>query len=100
MRLIDADALWNALQNEINKASPPYNDTVGAIRCGVRLARNILEDTPTIDAVPVVRCCDCVHFEYFENQFVQMTRCDVHDRCPDYTDYCSWAERRRENECK
>ena len=53
MRLIDADKLRDALQNEIDKASPPYNDTVGAIRCGVRLARNILEDTPTIDAEPV-----------------------------------------------
>ena len=43
---------------------------------------------------PLIRCCDCIHFEYFEDQFVQMTRCDVHDRCPDYTDYCSWAERK------
>jgi len=48
------------------------------------------------DAVPVIRCCDCIYFEYFENQFVQMTHCDVHDRCPDYTDYCSWAERKEE----
>ena len=53
MRLIDADKLRDALQNEIDKAIPPYNDAVGAIRCGVRLARNILEDAPTIDAVPV-----------------------------------------------
>ena len=44
----------------------------------------------------LIRCCDCIHFKYFEDQFVQMTRCDVHDRCPDYTDYCSWAERREE----
>lgn len=44
----------------------------------------------------LTRCCDCVHFKYFENQFVQMTRCVVHDRCPDYTDFCSWAERKEE----
>lgn len=57
---------------------------------------NIDPDAPTIDAVPVIRCCDCIHFEYFEDQFTQMTHCDVHDRCPDYTDYCSWAERKEE----
>lgn len=46
------------------------------------------------DGEQLIRCCECVHFEYFENKFVQMTHCDVHDRCPDYTDYCSWAERK------
>lgn len=46
------------------------------------------------DGDRLTRCCDCIHFEYFEDQFAQMTHCDVHDRCPDYTDYCSWAERR------
>lgn len=53
-------------------------------------------NAPTVDAVPVIRCCDCIHFEYFEDQFTQMTRCDVHNRCPDYTDFCSWAERKEE----
>ncbi len=52
----------------------------------------VLDDAPIVDAVPVIRCCDCVHFKYLEN--LQMTHCDVHDRCPDYTDFCSWAERK------
>ena len=60
-----------------------------------KIAKKVKE-LPTIDAVPVIRCCDCVHFKYLENQFVQMTRCVVHDRCPDYTDFCSWAERKEE----
>ena len=46
------------------------------------------------DGDRLTRCCDCVHFKSLENQFVQMTRCVVHDRCPDYTDFCSWAERK------
>ena len=54
MRLIDADALMVALQYEIDKWTPPFDDTVGAVRCGIRLARNIAEDQPTVDAVPVV----------------------------------------------
>lgn len=52
-RLIDADALRDALQYEIDKATPPFDDTVGAVRCGIRLARNIAEDQPTVEAVPI-----------------------------------------------
>ena len=59
-------------------------------------ALDAVTEAPTVDAEPVIRCCDCVHFKYFENQFFQMTRCDVHDRCPNYTDFCSWAERKEE----
>lgn len=53
MRMIDADALRDKLQNEIDKATPPYDDVIGSMRCGVRLARNIVEDEPTVDAEPV-----------------------------------------------
>lgn len=53
MRLIDADALRDKLQEEIDKAIPPFDDVIGSIRCGVRLARNIVEDEPTVDAKPV-----------------------------------------------
>ena len=52
MRLIDADALRDKLQAEIDKAKPPFDDVIGSIRCGVRLARNIVEDEPTVDAEP------------------------------------------------
>lgn len=52
-RLIDADALRDKLQAEIDKGIPPFGDVMGSIRCGIRLARNIVEDEPTIDAEPV-----------------------------------------------
>jgi hypothetical protein len=52
-RLIDADALRDKLQVEIDKGIPPFDDVMGSIRCGIRLARNIVEDEPTIDAEPV-----------------------------------------------
>ena len=52
-RLIDADALRDKLQAEIDKGIPPFDDVMGSIRCGIRLARNIVEDEPTIDAEPV-----------------------------------------------
>ena len=44
--LISRQAAIYALQKEINKGTPPFNDVIGSIRCGVRLARNIIEDLP------------------------------------------------------
>ena len=45
--LISRQAAIDALQKEINKGIPPFNDVMGSIRCGVRLARNIIEDLPS-----------------------------------------------------
>lgn len=47
--LIKRQDAIDALQEEINKAIPPFDDVVGAIRCGVRLARNIIEDLPPVE---------------------------------------------------
>ena len=45
--LISRQAAIDALQKEINKGIPPFDDVMGSIRCGVRLARNIIEDLPS-----------------------------------------------------
>ena len=50
--LISREEAREALQNEIDKGIPPFNDTKGAIRCGLRLARNIIEDLPAADTCP------------------------------------------------
>lgn len=96
MRLIDADAL----EREMYRKSFEVDDGRQRWNSGLWIRYKIFEeairDALTVEAEPVIRCCDCLHFKYFENQFVQMTRCDVHDRCPDYTDFCSWAERKEE----
>ena len=44
--LISREDAIDALQKEINKGIPPFDDVIGSIRCGVRLARNIIEDLP------------------------------------------------------
>ena len=106
MRLIDADALIEDLEYDAELDARALDDTdllLGRNRELVQFDKDCKQNTvdmlkklPTVDAVPVIRCCDCIYFEYLENQFVQMTHCDVHDRCPDYTDYCSWAVRKEE----
>ena len=52
-RLIDVNKLRDVLLKEIDKFTPPLSNTDGAIRCGIRLAMNIAEDQPIIDAEPV-----------------------------------------------
>ena len=47
MSLISREAAIDALQKEINKGIPPFDDVMGSIRCGVRLSRNIIEDLPS-----------------------------------------------------
>ena len=47
MSLISREAAIDALQKEINKGIPPFDDVMASIRCGVRLSRNIIEDLPS-----------------------------------------------------
>ena len=97
-RLIDADALTNKLRI----ISYPYPNGLMS-EPGVLLKD--IEKTPTADAVPVIRCKDCIHnvsnritdplcindysgddivCDYFETDGME----------PD--DYCSYAERKEE----
>ena len=58
MRLIDAD--W------VLEHTKPYelSDEDWSVTGGtaIRLIRHIIDQAPTIDAVPVVRCKDCEYF--------------------------------------
>ena len=56
MRLIDADAIIDGLQKEIEFAK--LNKDRG-LTAGFRISVRRLKNAPTIDAVPVVRCEDC-----------------------------------------
>ena len=78
MRLIDADALIDSL----NIRSATYNCIIN--KC--------IEDAPTIDAVPVVRCKDC---EYAVGQsFEGYLHCDVLKILIYETGYCCYGVRR------
>lgn len=55
MRLIDADALWDELTEDLEDGDVLY-----------RIPPSYIDDAPTVDAVPVVRCRDCKHAERYE----------------------------------
>ena len=99
--LISRQAAIDALQKEINKGIPPFDDVIGSIRCGVRLARNIIEDLPSAQP-EIIRCNDCKYFE--RRSIYHHGLCDVHcngvgeKEVTSEGQYCSLAERKEEND--
>ena len=89
MRLIDADRLSEAIYDNV---PAPYEDASWAKEnC---LAE--IEAAQIVDAVPVVRCKDCVNGTVFVNkQWAEYVDCVLDDysvRKP--TDYCSYGKRK------
>lgn len=99
MRLIDANEM---AANE----SEAYMSAQSKIDNGITFANNscvhakiqkLIADTPTVDAVPVVRCKDC---KFYTNHAIRDVVLDP-DAChwnadeqPDPDDFCSCGERR------
>ena len=95
MRLIDADALLNGFIKEWHPKNPFVK--VGAI------AKIFL--APKVDAVPVIRCKDCVSFTFSS---LSCPRTDIlvygvctekRLRAPCLTDFCPYGKR-KESEAK
>lgn len=86
MRLIDADALMDALGIAVECKDCSRNGTFGCKEDSAFVyACESITDAPTIDAVEVVRCKDCVSVRYC--RFAQGLGLDG---------YCSMGERREE----
>ena len=83
MRLIDADALREKAQWMEMPDRQGINFDVRAVSV------SSIDLAPTIDAVPVVRCKDCKHWE--DGWLGYCTKC--HTAIP-YDGYCSYGERK------
>lgn len=79
MRLIDADTLCKV-----------YKES------GSECTGNACEvpTMPTIDAVSVVRCCDCKHCDIGTNYFESWCYCKAWRHSVNPTDFCSYGERK------
>ena len=83
MRLIDTEALG------VGRCS---KDILPAAYCaGWNGLLNIINDAPTIDAVPVVRCRECIYCSWQEDNLVY---CDNFERDMMPDDFCSVGERK------
>lgn len=82
MRLIDADALWDELTEDLEDGDVLY-----------RIPPSYIDDAPTVDAVPVVRCGEC---RYYAEPGATTSFC-IHPGGMKFTsdsDYCSRGKRR------
>ena len=57
----------------------------------MEVAITCVEQTPTADVVPVVRCRDCIHA--IEKITDYTCFCEVHEDYCDINDYCSYGKR-------
>ena len=90
---IKKEDVIKALQNAFDEIPMPY-----------ALAEGILKDVPSVDAVEVVRCKDCKHWQAKPNEdeednenngFATWYDCDKTCHiCGNGNDYCSYGERK------
>lgn len=81
-RLIDADAL--IAEYDRVHIGPPGG------------ARKLMEDAPTVDAVPVVRCKDCKHYDDHTGKCYVFCEGQYHTELEvDSDHFCSYGERRK-----
>ena len=95
-RYIDADALKMALYS-IATADCGYTDDV---LTGLTIAKNVIDNAPTVDAVEVVRCRDCKHHRTLRDRDMCAKNADMLNgrevglRATRADDFCSRGERR------
>lgn len=92
-RYIDADAF-------IERAKP-YRDKYGAEEFPYCIVHDAfiyeIEEEPTVDAVLVIRCKDCVdRREISYSGGRSLTYCETIGSTVNDDDYCCWAERKEE----
>ena len=100
MRLIDADLPMRSFQVDMCGGfacheCPLLNDDG---ECGFEV---FISDTPTVDAVPIVRCKDCKHYKEFRtkrNKQIMRLCCRMGKNDMEYSvkpdDFCSYGERK------
>lgn len=91
MRLIDADKLVDALY-----------DNEFATLCPLDEVSGVIDEAPTVDAVPVTRCKDCKYYKsgklLYPNKFCFRLKHPTENRAIGYNfgpdDFCSYGERK------
>jgi hypothetical protein len=94
VRLIDA----NALLEDFGEEPLVWNDGEAEIqeRSDWHRYRVLVKIQPTVDAVEVVRCKDCKHFNHQKALRPGGIWCEYWGTDPDPDDFCSYGERRTE----
>lgn len=92
MRPIDADALKETVHRQHYRLSNAINTTDhGMFTIGIDQA---IDEQPTIDAVPVVRCKDCWNATKMGGFMGEVLYCPILERNTDDECFCSYGERK------
>lgn len=92
MRLIDADALKETICTNVYPVADGFNSRdYGMFWTGG--IEKAIDEAPTVDAVPVVRCKDC---KYYEETDETIGTCLLTESGAHIKGYCSWAEVKEE----
>lgn len=95
MRLIDADALGEKLETLMKKYAAMGKQNVAQ---DYNFVLTVLACAPTVDAVEVVRCKDCVWYEKGKNY---MPYCNNYASLTDHVSdetFCSYGERKKNDD--
>ena len=98
-RLIDANALKATMIETLEqiKANPKMDGQEMHIIAGIAMLGEMIDDSPTIDAVEVVRCSQCKHRMHLEGATDVAWECALRYGLPGVIaeeDYCSYGERK------
>ena len=94
MRLVDADALLSELEKYNDPSAREKNEYLFGMQQRLETCIELVEDAPTVDAVPVVRCKDCIRFSPDDDVWGWCT-VSGKMRCKDF---CSYGERKDGND--
>ena len=90
MRLIDADALMDVIrQHEYRLATKQGSIDYGMFTLGIQQA---VDEQPTVDAVPVVRCKDCKWLYGVMDDYCCINHKGLVEICEN--SFCSYGERK------
>lgn len=106
MRLIDADKMAvEESEAYISAQCQIKDELMRSVNAVVHTKiQRLIADTPTVDAVEVVRCKDCKHYKEFRtkrNKQIMRLCCRMGKNDMEYPvkpyDFCSFGERRNED---
>ena len=92
MELIDKAAVVSVIVNTPTKNQ--HTDVLSALAFRTIEILNLIEKFSSIDAVPVVRYCDCKHCDIGTNYFESWCYCKAWRHSVNPTDFCSYGERK------
>ena len=94
MRLIDADAVAESINDEIEITAEIGTHEADVCKGGLIMGLAYVNTASTIDAVPVVRCADCKCWTEWSNGTGSCSRFALDWIGTDADDFCSMGERK------